>query len=62
MKGIERPHEEHSGWRSYHKITDEIVGVAGNLVPNICNTEEMYMKSNLIYSIVLIYILQCQHY
>ncbi|KAF8477342.1 hypothetical protein BDZ91DRAFT_647794 [Kalaharituber pfeilii] len=45
MKGIERPPEEHSEvemlLESYHKITDEIVQVAGNLVANIRNTEEI---------------------
>lgn len=48
MKEIERPPEEHSEvemlLESYHKITDEIVQVAGNLVSNIRNTEEMYMS------------------
>jgi len=57
MKGIERPSEEHSEvemlLESYHKITDEIVQVAGNLVSNIRNTEEMYMRSHLIESIAL---------
>ena len=48
MHGVERPSEEHSEvemlLESYYKVTDEIVQITGNLVSNIRNTEDMYVR------------------
>ena len=50
-KGIKRSEADHAEvellLESYHKVADEIVQAAENLVSNIRNTEEMYVPPKL---------------